>query len=205
MKNSFAFAVIISLVFSYTSIYSQGIFLERGEAGFFLNGGYTKLENGSSASYDVGFGLGGLFELGVSQSSTTAELDNRYQPTVELKNTTVSLGVILLKNKTQLEANIGYSTSDNSVDVLLLGFNVGSKFDLHSNVYLYPIFFFAIGLPQGGNSSKPITAIGFSAPFLIARHVYFGPSFGVSEGNLSWGTTAGIIISFNTNSDIGGW
>lgn len=34
MKNSFVPAVLVSLFFSFSYTYSQGIFLENGDAGF---------------------------------------------------------------------------------------------------------------------------------------------------------------------------
>jgi len=44
MKNSFALAVLVSFIFSFSHIRSQGIFLEKGEAGFFADGSYSSLE-----------------------------------------------------------------------------------------------------------------------------------------------------------------
>ena len=64
MKNSFALAVLVSLIFSFSHIYSQGIFLEKGEAGFFADGGYSSLESGHATSFGGGFALGGIMELG---------------------------------------------------------------------------------------------------------------------------------------------
>ena len=206
MKNSFALAVLVSLIFN-TLLHSQGIFLEKGEAGVFIDGGYTELENGTGSNIGGGFAIGGAFEFGFSISNLKIELDNyyyNYSQKIEVNNNNVSLGVVLIKKKAQLEVNVGYSTSDNSVDVLLLGFNVGSKFALHEKLSCYPIFSFTIGFPQGDNSEKPVTALGLTAPFLISNHVYLGPSIGLSEGNFSWGITAGILISFDTSGS-GGW
>ncbi|MBK7500000.1 MAG: hypothetical protein IPI19_13130, partial [Ignavibacteriales bacterium] len=41
--------------------------------------------------------------------------------------------------KAQLELNLGYSTSDLGSDVIMAGFNVGSKIPLHKDISWYPI------------------------------------------------------------------
>jgi len=202
MKNSFALAVLVSLIFSFSHIYSQGIFLEKGEAGFFANGGYSSLESGYATSFGVGFALGGVMELGFSSTNSTIEVDNYYySDEVEVNSKTISLGVVLLKKKAQLEVNVGYSTSDMGSDALILGFNVGSEIKLHKQLSWYPVFSFAVGIPTEEDSGNPVTALGLSAPILIAEHFYLGPTFALSEGDLSWGVTAGILISFSTASN----
>ena len=208
MKNSFAFAVLVSLVFSYSHIYSQGIFLEKGEFGVFSNGGYTSLESGNATSLGVGVALGGVLEFDFSSTNSKIKL-SRYGlgDEIDVNSKSVSFGVVLLKRKAQLEVNLGFTTSDEgsdafeSSDALLLGFNVGSEFLLHEKLSWYPIFSFAVGIPTEEDSGNPITALGFSAPILIAEHVYLGPTFALSEGNLNWGFTAGILISFNTDGN----
>ena len=206
MKSSFVLAVLVSLFFSFSHIYSQGIFLEKGEAGFFANGGYSSLESGYATSFGGGFALGGIMELGFSSTNSTIEVDNYYySDDVEVNSKTISLGVVLLKKKAQLEVNVGYSTSDMGSDALLLGFNVGSEIKLHEKLSWYPVFSFAVGIPTEEDSGNPVTALGLTAPILIAEHVYLGPTFALSEGDLSWGVTAGILISFDTagNGDSG--
>ena len=202
MKNSFVLAVLVSLFFSFSHIYSQGIFLEKGEAGFFANGGFSSLESGYATSFGGGFALGGIMELGFTSSTSTIELDNYYySDDVEVNSKTISLGVVLLKKKAQLEVNVGYSTSDMGPDVLLLGFNVGSEIKLYEKLSWYPVFSFAVGIPTEEDSGNPVTALGLSAPILIAEHVYLGPTFSLSEGDLNWGFTAGVLISFDTASN----
>ena len=206
MKNSFALAVLVSLIFSFSNTYSQGIFLEKGEAGFFANGGYSSLESGYATSFGVGFALGGVMELGFSSTNSTIEVDQYYySDEVEVNSKTISLGVVLLKKKAQLEVNVGYSTSDMGSDALIIGFNVGSEIKLHKQLSWYPVFSFAVGIPTEEDSGNPITALGLTAPILIAEHAYLGPTFALSEGDLNWGVTAGILISFNTagNGDSG--
>jgi hypothetical protein len=205
MKNSFVFVVLISLIISFSYTYSQGIFLEKGEAGFFANGGYSNLESGYATSFGGGFALGGIMELGFSSTNSTIEVNNYYySDDVEVNSKTISLGVVLLKKKAQLEVNVGYSTSDMGPDILLLGFNVGSEIKLHEMLSWYPVFSFAVGIPTEEDSGNPVTALGLAAPILIAEHVYLGPTFALSEGNLSWGVTAGVLISFNIDTK-GGW
>ena len=204
MKSSFVLAVLVTLFVS-SHTYSQGIFLEKGEAGFFANGSYSSLESGHATSFGGGFALGGVMELGFSSTNSTIEVDNYYySDEVEVNSKTISLGVVLLKKKAQLEVNVGYSTSDMGSDALLLGFNVGSEIKLHEKLSWYPVFSFAVGIPTEEDSGNPITALGLTAPILIAEHVYLGPTFALSEGDLSWGFTAGVLISFNT-ANAGGW
>ncbi len=206
MKSGFALAVLVSLIFSFSNTYSQGIFLEKGEAGFFVNGSYSSLEIGNATSFGGGFALGGVMELGFSSTNSTIEIDHYYySDDVEVNSKTISLGVVLLKKKAQLSVNIGYSTSDMGSDALLLGFNVGSEIKFHEQLSWYPVFSFAVGIPTEEDSGNPVTALGLTAPILIAEHVYLGPAFALSEGDLSWGVTAGILISFNTvgNGDSG--
>ncbi|HMN26492.1 MAG: hypothetical protein IT276_11230 [Ignavibacteriaceae bacterium] len=207
MKNSFALAVLISFIFSVSQIYSQGIFLEKGEAGVFLNGGYTGLESGYATSFGGGFALGGIFEFGFSSTTSTIELNNYYySKDIRVSSNTVSLGVVLIKKKAQLELNLGYSTSDVGSDAFMVGFNVGSKIQLHKDISWYPILSFAVGIPTAENSGNPVTAVGATLPLFIAKHFYLGPSFGLSDGNTSWGFTAGILISFDIDSnEDGGW
>ena len=207
MKNSFVLAVLVSLIFSFSHIYSQGIFLEKGEAGFFANGGYSSLESGYATSFGVGFALGGVMELGFSSTNSTIEVDQYYySDEVEVNSKTISLGVVLLKKKAQLEVNVGYSTSDMGSDALILGFNVGSEIKLHKQLSWYPVFSFAVGIPTEEDSGNPVTALGLTAPILIAEHFYLGPTFALSEGDLSWGVTAGILISFDTaGNENNGW
>ncbi len=89
---------------------------------------------------------------------------------------------------------------------LTLGFNVGSEIKLHKQLSWYPVFSFAVGIPTEEDSGNPITALGLTAPILIAEHVYLGPTFALSEGDLSWGVTAGILISFDTaGNENNGW
>ena len=204
MKISYIFAVLFCVEFSFSHIYAQGIFLEKGEVGFFADGSYSSLENGHATSFGGGFALGGYFELGFTSTNSNLTLD-RYglSDEVEVSSKTISLGVVLLKKKAQLQAEIGFSTSDEGSDVLLLGFSVGSEFKLHEKVSWYPIFSFAAGIPTEEDAGNPITALGLSAPILIGEHFYLGPEFALSEGDFSWGATAGIIISFNTATDGG--
>jgi len=208
MKNSFAFAVLVSLIFSYSHIYSQGIFLEKGEFGVFANGGYTSLESGNATSFGGGVAFGEVFEFDFSSTNSKIKL-SKYGlgNEIDVNSKSVSFGVVLLKRKAQLEVNIGFTTSNEgsdafeSSDALLLGFNVGSEFVLHEKLSWYPIFSFAVGIPTNADSGNPITALGLSTPILIAEHVYLGPTFVLSEGDLSWGVTAGILISFNAAGD----
>jgi len=200
MESSFALAVLVSLIFSFSHIHPQGIFLEKGEAGFFADGIYSSLESGHTTSFGGGFALGGIMELGFTSSK--AEIDNEYSSKdIEVNSKTVSIGVVLLKKKAQLEASIGFTTSNKGSDALLLGFDVGSELKLHEKLSWYPIFSFALGIPTEEDSGNPVTALGLSAPILIAEHVYLGPTFSLSEGDLNWGFTAGVLISFNTASN----
>ena len=71
------------------------------------------------------------------------EIDNEYSSEdIEVNSKTVSIGVVLLKKKAQLEANIGFTTSNKGSDALLLGFDVGSeiktsrKIKLVSNIFI---------------------------------------------------------------------
>lgn len=207
MKNSLALTVLLNLIFSFSHIYSQGIFLEKGEAGIFLNGGYTGLENNYATSFGGGFALGGIFEFGFSTSTSTLEINNYYySKDISVSSNTVSLGAVLIKKKAQLELNLGYSTSDLGSDVFMVGFNVGNKISLHKDISWYPILSFAVGIPTGENSGNPVTAVGATFPLFIAKHFYIGPSFGLSDGNTSWGFTAGLLISFDIDSnEDGGW
>jgi hypothetical protein len=205
MKNSFALAVLISLIFSYSHIYPQGIFLDKGEVGFFADGDYTSLESGHAVSFGGGFALGGILEFGISSSNSKIEIDNYYySDEIEVQSTSILIGAVLIKKKAQLEVNLGFTTSDDGGGAVLLGFNVGSKFSLYEKLSWYPIFSFALVLPQFKKSGNPVTALGLTVPFLISNHVYLGPSFGLSESNFSWGITGGIIISFDIGSK-GGW
>jgi hypothetical protein len=213
MKNSFVLAVLVSLIFSFSNTYSQGIFLEKGEAGFFANGGYSSLESGHATSFGGGLAVGGIMELGFTSSTSEVSLEMYgLGNEVEVNSKTVSLGIVLLKKKAQLEVNLGYTTSSESSsslessDAVLLGFNVGSEIKLHEQLSWYPVFSFAVGIPTEEDSGNPITALGLSAPILIAEHVYLGPTFALSEGDLNWGVTAGIIISFSTaGNEDNGW
>jgi hypothetical protein len=198
--------VLVTLIFSFSPIYSQGIFLDKGEFGFFGDGGYTSLESGNATSLGVGVALGGVLEFGFSTTNSKIEIDNYYYShKIEVKSTSFLVGAVLIKKKAQLEVNFGLTTSDEGGDAVLIGFNVGSEFVIHDKISWYPIFSFAVGIPTEEDSGNPITALGFSAPILIAEHVYLGPAFALSEGNLSWGVTAGILISFSTdvNGDSG--
>ena len=46
---------------------------------------------------------------------------------IEVNSKTISIGVVLLKKKAQLEVNVGFTTSNIGPDALLLGFDVGSE------------------------------------------------------------------------------
>jgi hypothetical protein len=205
LKNSFVFAVLVSLIFSYTHIHSQGIFLEKGEFGVFGNGGYTSLESGNATSFGGGVAFGGVIEIGFASTNSNIEVANYYYSDhIEVSSKTFSVGAVLIKKKAQLEVNFGLTTSDKGGDAVLIGFNVGSEFVLHEKISWYPIFSFAVGISLEKNSGNPVTALGLTVPFLISNHVYLGPSFGLSESNFSWGITGGIIISFDIGST-GGW
>jgi hypothetical protein len=204
MKNSFVLAVLISLIFSFSKAYSQGIFLEKGEAGFFANGGYSSLESGHATSFGGGFALGGVLEFGISSFNSKIEIDkDNYSKQIEINGTNYSVAAVLVNKKAQLEVNFGLTTSDNGRDAALIGFTVGSEFVLHEKISWYPIFSFALGFPLEKNGSNPVTALGLAVPILIAEHFYLGPTFALSEGDFSWGVTAGILISFNTSSTSG--
>jgi hypothetical protein len=213
MKNSLALAVLVTLIFSFSHIYSQGIFLDKGEFGVFGDGGYTSMESGTATSLGVGVALGGVLEFGFSNTNSKIKL-SKYGlgNEIDVNSKTASFGVVLLKRKAQLEANLGFTTSSEESntfegsDAILLGFNVGSEFVIHDKISWYPIFSFAVGIPTEEDSGNPVTALGLSAPILIAEHVYLGPTFALSEGDLNWGVTAGILISFSTaNNGDSGW
>lgn len=213
MKNSFFIAALVSLIFSFPLSYSQGIFLEKGEAGIFLNGGYSSVEDGYATSFGGGAAFGGVFEFGFSSTSSKIKLSQYgLGDEIDLNSKTISFGAVLLKRKAQLEINVGFTTSNESSDsykssdVIMLGFNVGSKIQLHKDISWYPILSFAVGIPTAENSGNPITAVGATLPLFIAKHLYLGPSFGLSDGNTSWGFTAGLLISFDIDSNVdGGW
>lgn len=203
MKSGFVLSVLMFFTFFVSSSFSQGIFLDKGEAGFYFGGGYTNVEKGEAVSLGGGFALGGVMELGFT--STNTSVDNPYSSEdIEVNSKTVSVGAVLIKKKAQLTLNVGYSTSDMGSDVLLLGFNVGSEIKLHQSLSWYPVFSFAVGIPTAEDGGNPITALGVTAPILIAEHAYLGPTFALSDGDFSWGVSAGIIISFNT-ANAGGW
>ncbi|MDY0082317.1 MAG: hypothetical protein RBR74_03985 [Ignavibacteriaceae bacterium] len=203
MKNSFVLAVLMFPSFFISSSFAQGIFLEKGEAGFLANGGYSSLKSSHATSIGCGFALGGVMEFDFTSSTSQIKLDMYgLGDEIEVKSQTVSLGVVLIKKTAQLEVNIGYTTSNASTDILLLGFEVGSEIKIHQKLSWYPIFSFAAGIPVREYSGSPVTALGFSSPILIGEHVYLGPTIALSEGDLNWGITGGILISFNTaNSD----
>lgn len=214
MKYSFALAVVISLIFSFSQIYSQGIFLEKGEFGFYFDGGYSELKNATAVSFGGGVALGGVFEFSFSSTNSEVSLDKYgLGGEVEVNSKTATVGAVLIKKKAQLEINFGFTASKESsdalksTDALLLGFNVGSEFKLHEKLSWYPIFEFAVGIPTSEDSGNPVTALGLSAPLLIGEHVYLGPSFALAEGDFSWGVKAGILISFdiNDNGEDNGW
>ena len=199
MKNSFILAVLMFLSFSISSSFAQGIFLEKGEAGFFADGGYSSLKNSYATSIGAGIAFGGIFEFGYTSSISKIKLSMYgLGDEIEVRSKTVSLGAVLIKKKAQLEVNIGYALSDASTGLWLLGFEFGSEIKIHQKLSWYPIFSFAAGIPVGESSGNPVIALGFSLPFLIAKHVYLGPSFGLTEGNFNWGFTGGILISFDT-------
>ncbi len=213
MKNSFALTMLLSLIFSFSYIYSQGIFLEKGEAGIFLNGGYSSVEDGHATSFGGGAAFGGVFEFDFSSTNSKIKL-SKYGlgNEIDVNSKTISFGAVLLKRKAQLEVNLGFTTSNESSDsykssdVIMLGFNVGSKIQLHKDISWYPILSFAVGIPTAENSGNPVTAIGATLPLFIAKHLYLGPSFGLSDGNTSWGFTAGLLISFDIDSnEDNGW
>lgn len=211
MKPGFGVWVILFLSFCSSNLFSQGIFLEKGEAGFFANGGYTKFKTGSGTSIGGGAALGGVFEFDFSSTNSKIKL-SKYGlgNEIEVNSKTASFGVVLLKRKAQLELNIGFTTSNESSDsykssdALLLGFNVGSEIKLAELLSWYPIFSFAVGISLEENSGNPVTVLGLSSPILIAEHVYLGPSFALTEGDLNWGFTAGVLVSFNIDN-AGGW
>lgn len=199
MKNCFIPAVLVFLLFSITSSFAQGIFLEKGEAGFFADGGYSSLKSSHATSIGAGFALGGIFEFGFTSSTSKIKLSMYgLGDEIEVRSQTVALGVVLIKKKAQLEVNIGYTLSNASTDVLLLGFELGSEIKIHQKLSWYLIFSFAAGIPVGESSGSPVIALGFSSPILIREHVYLGPTLALSEGNFNWGFTGGILISFNT-------
>lgn len=199
MKNCFILAVLVFLLFSIASSFAQGIFLEKGEAGFFADGDYSSLKNSHATSIGGGFALGGIFEFGFSSLTSKIKLSTYGSgDEIEVSSQTVSLGVVLNKKKAQLEANIGYTASDASSDILLLGFEVGSEIKIYQKLSWYPIFSFAAGISVGGSGGNPVTALGFSSPILFGKHVYLGPTFALTEGKFSWGLNGGFLISFNT-------
>lgn len=59
MKNSFVFAALVSLIFSFSNAYSQGVFWKK-EKLVFGSGSYLSLENGSATSFGAGLALGGF-------------------------------------------------------------------------------------------------------------------------------------------------
>ena len=205
MKSCFVFAVLVSLFVSFSHAYSQGIFLDKGEFGFFADGDYTSLESGHAYSFSGGVAFGGILEIGFASTNSNIEVDNYYYSNdIEVSSKTFLIGAVLIKKKAQLEVNLGFTTSDEGGDAVMVGFNVGSEFVLHEKISWYPIFSFTVGISLEKNSGNPVTALGFTVPFLISNHVYLGPSFGLSESNFSWGVTGGIIISFDIGST-GGW
>lgn len=202
MRNSFWFVVLFSVILSFSHSYSQGIFLEKGEFGVFVDGGYSKFENGNGTSFGAGFSAGGYFEFEISRSTSEIEMSNYYySDKKDFSSTSVLFGAVLIKKKAQLELNFGFTSPDLGSDALLAGFNVGSEIKLHEKLSFYPMFSFAVGIPIEENSGNPVTALGVAAQFLIGDHVYVGPSFALSEGNFSWGVSAGMIISFNVEND----
>jgi hypothetical protein len=198
MKLRFVIWVILFLSFFSSNLFSQSVFLEKGEAGFFVSGGYNKFELGEAFSIGGGFTLGGVFEIGFSKTNTTAEIINYYYTRdIEIQSNTISLGVVLVKKTIELQANASYTTFDGPVDVLTIGFSVGRKINFQEKLSLTPIFSFGLAIPQGENSGDPTAAVSLALPVLVGGHVYLGPAFGLSDGDLSWGAIAGVMVSFD--------
>jgi hypothetical protein len=63
------------------------------------------------------------------------------------------------------------------------------------------MFSFGLAIPQGESSGDPTAAVSLALPVLIGGHVYFGPAFGLSDGDFSWGGIAGVMVSFDTKRD----
>ena len=68
MKNSFALAVLVSLIFSFFKHILSRYFFRKGRSRIFSNGGYSSLESGHATSFGGGFALGGIMELGFTSS-----------------------------------------------------------------------------------------------------------------------------------------
>lgn len=202
MKLSLIIWVIILTNIITSNLFSQSVFLEKGEAGIFASCGYNKFELGEGFSFGGGFALGGVFEISYSKNTTTAEIDNYYYTQeIEIQSNTISLGVVLVKKTIELEANASYTTLDGPVDIITLGFSVGRKINFQEKLSLVPSFSFGLALPQGENSGDPTAAVSLALPVLIGGHVYLGPAFGLSDGDFSWGGIAGIMVSFDTKNN----
>jgi len=201
MKLSLFVWVIILTNIITSNLFSQSVFLEKGEAGFFASGSYNKFKYGEGFSFGGGFALGGVFEIGYSKTNTTAKINDYSTREIEIQSNTISLGVVLVKKTIELEANASYTTLDGPVDIITLGFSVGRKINFQEKLTLTPIFSFGLALPQGENTGNPPAAISFALPLLIGGHVYLGPAFGLSDVDFSWGAIAGVMISFDMKKD----
>lgn len=202
MKPSFGIWVILFLNFCSSNLFSQSVFLEKREVGFFASGTYNKFEMGEGAAIGGGFAIGGVFEIYYSHNSSTVKIDNYFSAReIEIQSNTISLGVVLVKKTIELQANASYTTFNGPVDVITLGFSVGRKINLQEKLSLTPTFSFGLALPQGENSGDPTAAVSLALPVLIGGHFYLGPAFGLSDGDFSWGGIAGVMVSFDTKKE----
>lgn len=200
MKLRLIIWVIFLTNFFASNLFSQSVFLEKGEAGIFASGSYSKFELGEGASIGGGFALGGVLEVGYSHSSTTVKIDNYYSThEIKIQSNTISLGVVLVKKAVEIMANASYTDSEGAVDILAIGFSVGRKINFQVKLSLTPTFSFGLAFPQGRSNGDPVSAVSLALPVLIGDLLYFGPAFALSDGDFSWGGIAGIIISFNIN------
>ena len=57
---------IILLIFTFASpIYSQGIFLEKGESGIILSGYYSSFDDASGLGASIGYTIRGVVDVGI--------------------------------------------------------------------------------------------------------------------------------------------
>jgi hypothetical protein len=201
MKSQLLIHFIILFLISCLNTPAQGIFVEKNEVGFYLNSGYSGVQNGHAISYGIGVAVGEMLEFSYSHSNAT--LKNQYYSQVEnieIGSNTVALGIFLLKNN--LQAFIGYSGTDQQPSgSLLFGFEAGGKIFLYPTLFWYPSFSFALTFPDVSLTEDPVTTLSVSSPFLIGKHFYVGPSFAVSEGNTTWGGFAGILFTFDIRAN----
>jgi len=219
--KSFA-AVLFVLIVICSTVYGQGAYLERGQSGVEIGGGYSTNKDGTGIGVNAGFTVNNIFDIGIGVENFSYTQKISQSPMTAL-SFSPKVTCYVVKNKEELplsfavSAGYGWQTNSSaaldyySLKMTSESFSVGGSLfgylKVSESFHIKPSVGFAYIIGEAklededGNKitkkdDTTVLLLGLGLAFNIPPKNIFvlSPAVGISNGTTSFGVGLSLII-----------